>query len=794
MKRFYYLLLLSFVALNIYANPVNEEIALKAAKNFILHYSRLKSTNVNLISQEVKTYNNTSTFYAFNNSTGGWILISANDVAIPVLAYSTTGEWNDATVNPTAKLWIESYNKEIYQAIENGQTNEASRQEWDNLLNQQFSDAATTVSPLLATSWDQSKYYNDLCPASTEAPAGYGGHVPTGCVATAMAQIMKYYNYPAQGVGSSSYTHTTYGTLSANYGNTDYNWAAMPVKAATTSAALATLIYHCGVAVKMNYAPDGSGALSGDVPRALTSYFNYDNTISVVAREDVGSDELWRSIIRTELDAKRPVYYSGSGSGGGHAFVCDGYDNSNPTKFHINWGWSGSNNGYFSIGVLTTTNGAFNDLNRIVIGIKPRTNPGLICRIESPANGSNVNQGDDIKVSVKTLKGSSTKIVLLLDGVRIDSTTNPANDFTIKTSNLVNGEHRISIKADDGTNTNDHDIVVNILSTCWKPQNITLSVDSVNVEQIFAVDGNVVWAVLKDMSSKGRLLRKYIKTIDGGATWTEGSVSCTSCSTKDISNIYAFSGSKAYVCLNPGNAANGGAILLTEDGGATWTTQSSADFTNSWANWVYFFDENNGICMGDSYKLSPSANYSFAIYTTSDGGKTWTAVTADKLPQALAGEAGTVNFFDAIGNTIWFGTGSGRVYKSIDKGINWTVKDGVLGAIQTNVRFRDVNNGFAFGRYGYADYGFKKTTDGGTTWVDAFPKGAISGQDYQFVPGTESTWINSGVVESILTPSSSNTILVLDPFNVLTETLMSSTFYAFNNSTGGWILISANAG
>lgn len=152
--------------------------------------------------------------------------------------------------------------------------------------------------------------------------------------------------------------------------------------------------------------------------------------------------------------------------------------------------------------------------------------------------------------------------------------------------------------------------------------------------------------------------------------------------------------------------------------------------------------------MGDSYKPLFGTSYSFAVYTTSNGGTTWTRVNSPELPLALNGEAGTENFYAAFGNTIWFGTGNGRIYKSANKGLTWTVKDAGLGTVQTNVRFKDANDGYAFGGFG-SGLVFKKTTDGGTNWTDAKPQGIITGMDYEFVPGTDSVWINSGVYSSI---------------------------------------------
>lgn len=747
---------------NVLSTPVTEETARQAAASFLSHYSRLKSNRIELGNPTANQYQSLTTFYSFNVQNGGWILISADNVATPVLAYSDQGSFAEDQINPNAKYWLQQYSREIYDAVQKNAANEASAKEWDNLLNQNFSDVVTTVAPLLKTNWDQSAYYNEMCPASAKAPSGYGGHVPTGCVATTMAQILKYYAFPAQGVGAHSYTHPVYNTLSANYGSTDYNWTNMPNSVTSSNSAVANLMFQCGVAVEMDYEPNGSGAQSSDVPYALTTYFNYDPGVTYVSMSSVSSLEIWRTLIRNELDSLRPVYYGGQEADGGHAWVCDGYDGSNPTRFHMNWGWGGSLNGYFAIGALNPGSNSFNDYNHIIIGIKPRKNPNLICRINKPAYGDAFNPGTPVSLETSVVKGVPSKVYLYVDNIKTDSLSAAPFNFSIPTGGWGVGPHYLSIVATDGSNTDSHEIPVILNSSCWQKVNVPFTTDSVNVEQISVVDNQVVWATLRDYSSKAASLRQFIKSTDGGTNWVLDTINCTSCSGLDISNIFAMSATKAYACLNPGNSS-GGLIVVTNDGGNTWTPQTTASFVRSWADWVYFFDANNGVCMGDSY------NNKFFIYTTSDGGTNWVRVPSTSVPDALASEAGIVNFYDVSGNTIWFGTDNGRIYKSTDKGLNWTVKSNVLGAVQTNVRFKDANTGFAFGSSGTIPFKIMKTTDGGTNWNEIIPDGAVSGQDFEFIPGTSSSWINTGLLSSL--SFNDNTYFYWLDYNTLLRTV-----------------------
>jgi phage anti-repressor protein len=261
------------------------------------------------------------------------------------------------------------------------------------LLNEQRS--TTAVAPLLTDSWGQGCYYNNLCP---EDANGSCGHVVTGCVATSFAQILHYWGYPATGMGSHTYTPTGYPTQTANFGATTYNWANMPNSLSSSSSstqvnAVATLMWHCGVAVEMNYGPTGSGASSSDIPYALVNYFGYSENLSVVSRDNYGNSE-WLALVKGSLDLARPVHLRGSdeNGGGGHAFVCDGYNNSD--QLHINWGWYGNHNGYFAVGALNVSGYAFNVGNVAIINIYPNCTPGSYHQITASASsGGSVSGG-----------------------------------------------------------------------------------------------------------------------------------------------------------------------------------------------------------------------------------------------------------------------------------------------------------------------------------------------------------------------------------------------------------------
>ena len=336
-------------------------------------YKTISASNFN--SKEADT---TPLIYIFNiGKDEGFILISGDDVASPVLGYVLSGSFDYEKIPDNFSKWIEGYKSQISYAIYNKlEANDHIKETWISLIAgsiENTTDNTKNVAPMCTTTWSQSPYYNAQCP---------GGSV-TGCVATAMAQVMKYWNHPAQGSGMHSYNHQTYGTLSANFGSTTYQWSQMPNSINSSNSAIATLMYHCGVSVDMNYSPNESGAwvVEDDSPvcaeSAFKNYFGYSNTLHGEKRENYSTSQ-WTNMLKGDLDAGRPLVYAGFGSGGGHAFVCDGYNDGD--YFHFNWGWSGLYNGFFHIDALdpqgTGTGGGtggYNSGHQAIFGMTPET-------------------------------------------------------------------------------------------------------------------------------------------------------------------------------------------------------------------------------------------------------------------------------------------------------------------------------------------------------------------------------------------------------------------------------------
>lgn len=290
----------------------------------------------------------------FNRDGGGFLVTTGEALA----GYSDSGSFDPAAIPPALEALLREAAGEASSADD-------------------FS--YTPVAPLLGEiAFDQTEPYNNLCPNYIGAYRS-----ATGCVATAMSQIMRLHKYPEHGYGFNSYDPEFYpsmGTISLDFTQSFYDWDnilpnySVADYTEAQAAAVARLLYDAGVAVNMNYGPQ-SGANNEDWPRALVTHFGYDKGVALRRRPYYTSRE-WLDMIHAELEAGRPVYAGGFAASGGHAFVFDGMDADG--FLHVNWGWSGMSNGYFSLNLLTPptqgtggADGGFNSRQVIVTGIRP---------------------------------------------------------------------------------------------------------------------------------------------------------------------------------------------------------------------------------------------------------------------------------------------------------------------------------------------------------------------------------------------------------------------------------------
>ena len=338
----FFALLLGITSLQ--AKPVDVGKAQRLGLNFVQHkplFSKNLVQNLDL-AYTCRADNGMATAYVFNFS-GGFVVVAADDASSPIIAYSNQGNFNYETAPDGLLFMLGEHSRSIEKMMQQNQPATADILcRWKNLEEHGFlhSERGTAiVGPLVQQRWDQGSPFNMYVPSGC----------PTGCVATAMAQLMKYWEWPVQGTGEHSYQWHGQ-TLSANFGETTYDWANMldfygGNATPEQKQAVATLMWHCGVSVDMNYASDGSGAYSTDVPAAINNYFSYSEHATHIGRSGTYAD--WIALLKTNIDQHIPLYYSGQSSEGGHAFICDGYDSDD--LFYFNWGWGGSGNAFFLI-------------------------------------------------------------------------------------------------------------------------------------------------------------------------------------------------------------------------------------------------------------------------------------------------------------------------------------------------------------------------------------------------------------------------------------------------------------
>ena len=405
MKKFFLVLLTAAFTLASFANPVDVQKARRVAINF---WNANRPADVREVADmQLIEVPELSHQYIFAVGETGFVIVSADDCVPPVIGHSFDSPATQE-LNPEVRYWLESIDAQI--AAWDG-VDGAANPQWAGLSSDDVVPMPLTASnilPLCSTRWGQDYPYNRYCPWDTVE----NDRAVVGCVATAMAQIMKRWNHPSCGTGSHEYHHFfmdnkdyDYGVLNADFAHTTYMWQDMPDKASSIASdkvvkAVATLSYHCGVSVDMMYGTTnmgGSGAFSSCggwasecAENAFYKYFKYSSGLQYRQRnhyqwngetyemEEVFDydDSTWQAMIDAEIEAGRPLYYSGSDYSGGHAFVLDGRYND---RYHFNWGWEGGYDGYYLLSNLAPGGGGtggnatytFNHDQGAIFGIEP---------------------------------------------------------------------------------------------------------------------------------------------------------------------------------------------------------------------------------------------------------------------------------------------------------------------------------------------------------------------------------------------------------------------------------------
>lgn len=354
---------------------------------------------------------NNAPYYAFNLEQG-YVIVSGDDEMTELVGYAENGFFDAENVPPQMQLWLDGY-AEYVAAVQSGKAKARK------IL---LSDSpSVVVEPLVTTKWNQDAPFNNFAPEYTD-DNNNTQRCATGCAATAMAQIMKFHNWPEQGVGHYSYEHQSFGTISSNFSEHVYDWTDMIDRynngeySNVQADAVALLMKDCGVSLNMNYGPVSGASIYSYTP-AFKNYFRYSSR--TINRSECETAEFTK-IITDELQEGRPIIYCGTGEDGGHAFVVDGYDTN--YFLHVNWGWGGYSDGYFDMNYMDPAglgigggSGAFKWNQGIVLarplkdGVEPYefiqqlcfvlfndVQGGIFCEQEMPAN-----KGDDVTILLR---------------------------------------------------------------------------------------------------------------------------------------------------------------------------------------------------------------------------------------------------------------------------------------------------------------------------------------------------------------------------------------------------------
>ena len=366
MKKTIALVLSLFVFAQVFATDVVPvESARKASKNFLsARYKTMadiKTTDLTLKHTELNE-NGEPVYYHFQIKDKGFILVSATDNVIPVLAYSIESNLES---NESVDFMLDSYKNYISQVQAYHVTDANAAKAWAQYTADNFVQTKADlkfVDRLTTTTFNQQYPYNTYCPFDATTQGDRNKKVPNGCVSVAMGTILNYFRYPTKGFSGVSYIPEKYDRQEVKFRDYTYNHDAITDAAYTDDGELAKLLYHAGVSVRMGYGPTGSGAASAEAMESLKYYWQY-NQSAYMQTQDVfsGGAKMWGdSILKPQLDKCVPIYYSAQNkeeNGSGHAFIIDGYkevmegDNV-VTYFRVNWGWGGQSNGDFLIDML----------------------------------------------------------------------------------------------------------------------------------------------------------------------------------------------------------------------------------------------------------------------------------------------------------------------------------------------------------------------------------------------------------------------------------------------------------
>lgn len=359
------------------SHAANKNVPFQTARSVAAYYFSAMNGKESFLDEDVdlvQAFHNPqsgeATLYVFNVGGKGFVIVSGCTAANPIVAYSAERTIDREAIAPSARYWLEGYSKMVAEAQNEGvEPTPAVEAAWKAVEGQTLGAATKSDVVLMTEKWGQGPSHNPTY--NLYSPVLWGRSCPTGCGPTAMGQIMHYWHYPKVGKGQKNYAEKytdnegnvrTRNSVSIRFNQTFYDYDLMPDVSLTSSSdsasikATALLLFHAGVAVGASYGVDGTGAIPDDVSQAFYRNFKY-KTCFVYHRGQF-SDEDWMSSLRQEIDHHRPVFYAGweqserGNPEGGHAFICHGYQTESPNMFAMNWGWTGSCDGWYDMSTV----------------------------------------------------------------------------------------------------------------------------------------------------------------------------------------------------------------------------------------------------------------------------------------------------------------------------------------------------------------------------------------------------------------------------------------------------------
>ena len=381
------------ISASMLAAPVTKKKALREAVGFVQQKNTSPAeSNMSLVAQGQPTAQGQPSYYIFNiGQDGGFVVISGDDRTNPILGYSDTGSIDPSRMPANMKAWLDGYDRQM------GELATMSDAQAEAVMSAPRKAKVTTrnsIAPMITTQWDQATPYWNECPQFMNSDDEADGYelAYTGCVATSMSQLMYFHKYPEQTTNVIPAYTFTYSDGNYNYSTvemgelptTTFDWAHMRetytgAEDEVYTSAVAHLMFYVGCALKTQYGVSSSGAYTDDIPKAF-ALFGYGSKIAF--RNDYTQAD-WDNLVYEELKAGRPMIYNGTaGSGGGHSFICDGFEYGD--YFHINWGWGGMGNGFFQLSILnprasgiggSSSSEGYNMKQNIIYNIIPGTAP-----------------------------------------------------------------------------------------------------------------------------------------------------------------------------------------------------------------------------------------------------------------------------------------------------------------------------------------------------------------------------------------------------------------------------------